>query len=414
MVHLSTLAPWAKGMPRGFAQVAVGDDGWVAQGMDQQEKTAGLWYLQQQGQQWTLVLQGDWSPALWQGQGERPPSAATLLAACPDSLAQLHLNLESLEGWSDTLLPALVYGVGEGLQARGASLEIDTQDHSLQALLKLAQPVTVDAKAGPEPSRLERLGLLAMGWETTIRAAAVSTQAFGGGLLRLATGRASMRGQDLLEAMYRSGTQALPIITLVSLLVGSILAFVGALQLRTFGAEIYIAEMVGIAVAREMAAMMTAIVMAGRTGAAFAAHLATMQVNEEVDALKTLGVPPSDFLALPRVLGLTLMMPLLFLYSAVISIAGGLLVALFALGLEPMIFVQRIIDGVALHHFAIGLFKSVCFGVLIGVVSCHMGLAAGRSAAAVGQAATRAVVVSIVGIILVDSLFAIVSTYSGF
>lgn len=382
--------------------------------MNQQQQAPSLWTLQQQGQQWTLVLRGDWSPALWQQPGDRPPSAQAVLAACPASLTQLQLDLQSLDSWSDTLLPALIYNLRQGLAARGGSLQMDTTDSSLNALLELAQPVTASETQTPAPSLLERLGLHVMGWESAIRAAAVSTQSFGGGLARLATGRARMRWQDLLDAMYQSGTQALPIITLVSLLVGSILAFVGALQLRTFGAEIYIAEMVGIAVAREMAAMMTAIVMAGRTGAAFAAHLATMQVNEEVDALKTLGVPPTDFLALPRMLALTLMMPLLFLYATVISITGGLLVALFALGLEPMIFIQRVLDGVALHHFAIGLLKSVCFGALIGLVSCHIGLAAGRSAAAVGQAATRAVVVSIIGIIVVDSLFAIVSTYTGF
>lgn len=381
-----------------------------------------LWSLQEAQGQWILSLHGHWSAALRDapqqhaqpdGNPSLPPSAEAVLRQCPSSLKQLTVDTRALVSWNSAMLPALLYGLRQRLQTRGGALVFAPEAPSLQALMELAQKEPDDGPPRPSTPWVERLGEAVIGWEQSVRAGAMSVLACLGSLARLCTGQARMRGRDLLEVMNDCGTRALPIITLVSLLVGSILAFVGALQLRDFGAEIYIAEMVGIAVAREMAAMMTAIVMAGRTGAAFAAHLATMQVNEEVDALKTLGVSPYEFLALPRVLALTLMMPLLYIYAAVISMAGGLLVSLMALGLEPAIFVQRILDGVALQHFAIGLLKSLCFGLLIGIVSCHVGLASGRSAAAVGLAATRAVVVSIVGIILVDSLFAIVSTYTG-
>ncbi|MDX1588096.1 MAG: ABC transporter permease [Oleiphilaceae bacterium] len=390
--------------------------------MKPQSDSQPLWSLQGEEAQWTLSIQGHWSAQLRNAPPERdhpgasplrPPSADAILAACPDSLQRLTVETHGLQSWHSAMLPALLYNLREKLEARQAELVIHSEEPSLQALMELARPDEHPPETSRPLSLLEQLGQRALDWELAISAGALSLAEFIAGLGRLCVGRARMRWRDLLDAMSESGTQALPIITLVSLLVGSILAFVGALQLRDFGAEVYIAEMVGIAVAREMAAMMTAIVMAGRTGAAFAAHLATMQVNQEVDALKTLGVSPFDFLSMPRMLALTLMMPMLYIYACVISMGGGLLVALMALGLEPAVFVQRILDGVALQHFAIGLLKSLCFGALIGLVSCHVGLASGRSAAAVGQAATRSVVISIVGIILIDSLFAIISTYTG-
>src|SRR5262249_42661737 len=138
-----------------------------------------------------------------------------------------------------------------------------------------------------------------------------------------ARGAARFRRSDFLQILQECGGQALPIVSLISFLVGVILAYVGAIQLRTFGAQVYVADLVGIAMTREMGAMMAAIIMAGRTGAAFAAQLGTMQVNEEIDALQTLGIPAMEFLVLPRMLALALMMPLLGLYADLMGILGG-------------------------------------------------------------------------------------------
>ncbi len=378
--------------------------------MTQNDTAQPLWHLDRQGESAVLVLRGHWEP----GEDSEFPSADSILALCPSTVRSITVDGSALEGWYGSTLPALLYGLQQRLDELGGALRIEDLDSSLQSLLGLTRDRIGDAKASQAESFRDQLWRLAASCGHGTFAIGLSLGDYLAALSRLCRGRVSFRGRDLVDVLTQSGIQALPIVALVSLLVGSILAFVGALQLRDFGAEIFIAEMVGIAVAREMAAMMTAIVMAGRTGAAFAAHLASMEVNEEVDALRTLGVDPYDFLAFPRILALTLMMPLLYVFAATISIMGGLLVSMFALGLEPTIYLDRTFQGVALYHFYVGLAKSVCFGALIGMVSCHIGLRSGRSAAAVGESATRAVVISIVGIIVVDSIFAIISTYTGY
>lgn len=377
--------------------------------MIQGDRGEGVWSLTGDGEDCTLILREFWQP----GEGRVFPSADSIVACCPASVKRLRVDASALEGWHGSTLPALLYGVQERLEERDAVLDVAGLDESLQSLLALTRDRIGDAEAPTPQPLLMRMANLALDCGNATVAVGVSLGDYFMALSRLLSGHVSFRARDFVDAMTQSGAQALPIITLVSLLVGSILTFVGALQLRDFGAEIFIAEMVGVAVAREMAAMMTAIVMAGRTGAAFAAHLASMEVNEEVDALKTLGVSPYDFLAFPRILALTLMMPVLYLYAAAVSILGALLVSMLALGLDPVIYLDRTFSDVSVHHFYIGLLKSICFGALIGMVSCHIGLRSGRSAAAVGDSATRAVVISIVGIIAVNSVFAIIGTYTG-
>ena len=377
--------------------------------MRQEQSAEPLWSVSADGDSAILVLQGDWQP----GEGPAFPSASAVLKACPKRIKRLDVDAAELESWHGSLLPALLYGLETQLAEKGAALHTDSLDQELQALLDLTRDRIGDAGRPPTAPLLERLWQVLLDCGNATYGVGVSVALYVMALAQLVSGKVGFRARDFVDALTQSGVQALPIITLVSLLVGSILAFVGALQLQDFGAEIYIPEMVGVAVGREMAAMMTAIVMAGRTGAAFAAHLASMEVNEEVDALKTLGVSSYDFLAFPRILALTLMMPLLYLYAAAISMLGALMVSMLALELEPAIYLGRTFEKVALYHFYIGLFKSVCFGALIGMVSCHIGLRSGRSAAAVGESATRAVVISIVGIIAVDSVFAIISTLTG-
>lgn len=226
-------------------------------------------------------------------------------------------------------------------------------------------------------------------------------------------GRWRFRGSDMARVSADCSARAVPIITVVNLLVGAILAFVGAVQLIKFGAGIFVADLVGIAVAREMAAIITAVVMAGRTGAAFAAELATMQVNEEVDALEVLGLNAVDFLVLPRVIALLLVMPLLYVYGCVTGLIGGMLVAAGMLDLSPLAYLDRTVEALRWTHLTLGLTKSLVFGGLIGMVGCYCGLHAQRNAAGVGIATTQAVVTTVVGVIVIDSVFAICANALG-
>lgn len=230
---------------------------------------------------------------------------------------------------------------------------------------------------------------------------------------RLVTGQARFPAADLALVVQDTGIRALPIVALIATLIGLIMAFVGSVQLTRFGAGIFTADMVAIAMLREMGAVMTAIIMAGRTGAAFAAELATMQVNEEIDALGTLGIDPIDYLVLPRVLGLTLMMPLLCLYADFLGILGGGVIGLTILDIPLLEYWTRTVSAVNFPNLIIGVVKAAVFGSLIGLAGCLRGLTAGRSAAAVGMATTSAVVTAIVMIVVFDGLFAVVLNFLG-
>jgi phospholipid/cholesterol/gamma-HCH transport system permease protein len=192
-----------------------------------------------------------------------------------------------------------------------------------------------------------------------------------------------------------------------------ILAFVGAIQLRTFGAQIYVADLVGIATVREIGAIMTGVIVTGRVGAAFAAELGTMQTNEEIDALRTLGLPPIDFLVLPRLLALTLMMPLLCVYADLMGILGGLVVAATMLDIDPVLYHLQTVRAVRMNDLLLGLFMSGVFGVIVALTGCMRGLRSGRSAAGVGVATTSAVVTGIVGIVVATAVITVVADVLG-
>jgi phospholipid/cholesterol/gamma-HCH transport system permease protein len=223
-------------------------------------------------------------------------------------------------------------------------------------------------------------------------------------LCRLFAGRAQFQKSDLLGFLRDCGPQALPIVTLISLLVGLILAFVGAIQLLMFGAQIYVADLVAVAMVRVMGAVMAAVIMSGRTGAAFAAQLGTMQVNEEIDALKTLGISPMEFLVLPRMLALVIMMPILCVYADIMGILGGLIVGVGMLNLGLVEYLNQTKASLSLSYFWIGLFYAAVFGVLIALSGCLRGMQCGRSASAVGEATTSAVVTSIVAIVVATAV----------
>ena len=221
--------------------------------------------------------------------------------------------------------------------------------------------------------------------------------------MQLVRGRARFRVVDLMLIVQESGAQALPIVSLISFLVGLILAFVGATQLQQFGAQIYIADLVGLGMAREMGAMMTGVIMAGRTGAAFAAQLGTMTVNQEIDALTTMGLNPTEFLVVPRILALVLMMPLLCIYADLIGILGGAAVGVGMLHLDAGQYYQQTLNRLHLLDFVVGLIKGTVFGGVVALAGCLRGMHCGRSASAVGAATTSAVVTAIVWIVVWDA-----------
>jgi len=243
------------------------------------------------------------------------------------------------------------------------------------------------------------------------------TMAFVGDLsltgLKFLAGRARFRRVDFVEIVQDCGANAVGIVTLISFLVGVILAFMGAVQLQQFGASIYVADLVGIGMLREMGAMMTAIIMSGRTGAAFAAQLGTMKVTQETDALTTLGISPLEFLVLPRVIALVLMMPLLCLYSDFMGILGGGFVGVSMLGLSPSTYMRETIHAISFTYLFIGLVKATVYGGLIAMAGCLRGLQCGKSSSAVGDAATRAVVTSIVLVVVACGIFAFITNILG-
>jgi len=235
----------------------------------------------------------------------------------------------------------------------------------------------------------------------------------GGALARGVRGKARYRRSDLWFTVQQVGPDALPIVTLISFLVGVILAYMGALQLVQFGAEIYIADLVAIGMVRELGALMTGIILAGRSGAAFAAQIGTMQVNEEVDALRTLGISPVDFLVLPRLLALVLMMPLLTIYSGVAGVLAGLFVSTTVMGIDGFEYIQQTLRALSFDHFIVGVSKGTVYGVLVALAGCLRGMQCGRSAQAVGEATTSAVVTSILWIVIAASVLTVLYQHLG-
>jgi phospholipid/cholesterol/gamma-HCH transport system permease protein len=233
-------------------------------------------------------------------------------------------------------------------------------------------------------------------------------------LLKFLSGRACYRRKDLIRILQDCGAQAFPIVSLICLLVGLILAFIGAVQLQMFGAEIFVANLVGIGMVRVLGAVMAGVIMAGRTGAAFAAQLGTMQVNEEIDALRTLGISPMEFLVIPRMVALVLMMPLLCLYADFMGVLGGLIVGVGMLDLNLMEYVNQTRAAVHLDNLWIGLVHSVVFGVLVALSGCLRGMQCGRSSSAVGFATTSAVVTGIVAIVIATAVITLICNVLGF
>jgi phospholipid/cholesterol/gamma-HCH transport system permease protein len=358
-----------------------------------------------------LVLSGEWKTGL-----PVPSAVATFGSLIEGSrIRKISFDSRDLAAW-DTSLVGFVHQLSRQCASVGIEVVPGGLPGGARRLLKLAAAVPPTTDADKTVAKLSFLGRIGEAGLAAYRTT-LNTLEFVGDLAlsfkRLLRGKARFRKADILEVIQACGWQALPIVSLISILVGLILAFVGAVQLSLFGAQLYIADLVGIGIAREMGAIMTGIIMAGRTGAAFAANIGTMQVNEEVDALQTLGVSPMDFLVLPRVLALVVMMPLLCVYSDLLGILGGLIVGVGTMDISLIQYLEQTRNALTLTHFSVGLVKSVFFGLIVGLAGCMQGMRCGRSAAAVGQATTSAVVIAIVGIVVADGLFAVLTNVLG-
>jgi phospholipid/cholesterol/gamma-HCH transport system permease protein len=346
----------------------------------------------------------------WRLQDQRPP-AAGFEAQLGSSAGRKRVAFVTtqLDDWDSALVTYLARVV---TLCRERNIEVDASGlpEGARRLLELAfavPPKKDTGKHGEEPPTVTRIGLTVLdlwrGMPEMIRFIGEATQSLG----RFLTGRAQYRLSDLLLVIQEAGPNALPIVSIISFLVGLIVAYMGAVQLAQFGAQIYIADLVAIGMVREMGALMTGIIMAGRTGAAFAAQLGTMQVNEEIDAFKTMGIAPMDFLVLPRMLALILMMPLLTLYSGIVGMLAGLTVAVGVFDISVFEYYQETVRALDLRQFAVGISKGTVYGILIAIAGCLRGIQCGRSAQAVGQATTSAVVTSIVFIVIAASVLTI-------
>lgn len=351
-------------------------------------------------------IEGDWLaraglPGIGAVEGE--------LAATAGAKA-IEFDTAALGRWNSGLMTFILkcYAL---CQTRQLEFRAETLPASVAKLIRLSQVVPEKKDAARKETRtpfLERVGGSAIaaweGGEGMISFIGENVLAF----ISLLRGRAQFRWSDAFLVMQECGPQAIGIVALINFLIGLILAFVGATELTRFGASIYVADLVGIATVREMGCIMTGIIICGRTGAAFAAQLGTMKVNQEIEAFQTFGISPVEFLVLPRMLALILMMPLLCLFADLISIAGGFLISTLMLHITPALYLHRTVEAITLSSFLLGVCKGSYFGVLIALTGCLRGIQCGTNAAAVGQATTSAVVTGITAIIASDGVFAVI------
>ncbi|WP_428491864.1 ABC transporter permease [Rhodopila sp.] len=371
------------------------------------------WQVQPLDGRAILTLTGDWLAQ----SGRIPDFFDTALGQRGDSQTgreTLVLDITGVGRWDSGLI-AFLWDVRRAANDQDVGIDTTGLPESARKLLGLLPDRLAERRTAPRRRfrPLTWLGGQTIGVLTEIGVLSILLGDTTSGGARALSGRARMRAVDLFANIRDAGPSALIIISVVNFLIGAILAFVGAVQLRKFAADIYVANLVGLALVREMAAVMTAIVMAGRTGGAYAARIATMQGNEEIDALQVFGIPVSDYIVLPSILALVFTMPLLYLYGCLVGMMGGFVVSIAMLNVTGPGYLNQTLGAIGFDQFAFGFVKSIAFAILIGVTSCRIGLKAGRSAADVGSAATRAVVTGIVGVIALDSLFAVLANVVG-
>jgi len=364
--------------------------------------TAGLSVTTPAADRLLVKLSGEWKitePLPSTADVEKPLESAK-------GIRRIGFDTKDLGGWDSGLLTFLIK-IFEACAKAKIEVDKDGLPEGVRRLISLATAVPERKGARKEAKKEAFLSMVGGGAVSSYRSLLEILEFVGEASLafaRLLRGKAAFRRSDLWLLLQECGGQALPIVSLISLLVGLILAFVGAIQLKLFGAQVYVADIVAIAMVRVMGAIMTGIIMAGRTGAAFAAQIGTMQVNEEIDALQTMGISPVDFLVLPRMIALIIMMPLLCLYADLMGILGGMIVGVGMLDINPIEYLNRTQETLTLTTVWIGLFHSAVFGVLVALAGCLRGMQCGRSASDVGYAATSAVVTSIVSIIVATAI----------
>ncbi|BFM13318.1 ABC transporter permease [Simiduia litorea] len=349
----------------------------------------------------TLHIRGNWHLG-------SAPEGAQLCALFPLDCKALNLDTRELGQWDSSLAIALLQ-LARRCQKKNIVFRYSESSPALQQLLKLA----LDVPEYEQPTNPVYIGWRAKlrNWLTEHGQSVKEHFIFVGDVclacVKWLSGRANTRASDIFYFIRESGPKALPIVTLISLLVGMILAYLGAIQLRQLGAQVYVADLVSLGMVREMGALMTAVIMAGRTGAAYAAQLGTMQVNEEIDALKVMGVSSLEFLVLPRLLALILTMPLLTIYANTIGMLGGALITT-SMDVSYTQYILQTQQAVDWLDISTGLLKSLVFGVLIAMAGCHAGIRCGRNSTAVGLATTNAVVSAIVYLVVADAAFNII------
>ncbi len=353
-----------------------------------------------------LKLSGVWS--------QNDPKTSFNIPKELKRVKKLAFDLSEVSSW-DTTLIAFILKILKYSKTAGLNIDLDTIPTKQLSIVKLA--LAVPAKDTPKDdtknSFLYNVGHKTEELFSSILGICDFIGEFTLSTLSIIFAKGKLRLRETFAVIQQCGPEALPIVTLISVLIGLILAYIGAIQLKQFGASIYVANLVSVAMLREMGAIMAAIVMAGRTGAAYAAQLGTMQVNEEIDALKTLGISEMGYLVLPRMLALVLMMPFLCLYADILGIGGGAIVGVLSLDLNPELYYNQTIGSITLSDLLVGMVKSSVFGVLIGLAGCLCGIKCARNASAVGNAVTKAVVTSIVAIVVADAVFAVITNVLG-
>jgi len=366
--------------------------------------------LEREGNDLVVGLHGTWQISV------HLPGTTAVTAALESTPSPtcIRFDAETLAGWDSSLL-TFVMEVEDAAEERDVAVDGTGLPEGVRRLVELARTVPErgtrheEQKGGPL-ARLGRLGIKA--YDQVVEETAflgATAQAF----WRFLRGKASYRKSDLRLLIQQAGADALGIASLVSLLFGLILAFVGAVQLQRFGASIYVADLVGVGMVRDMAAFMTAIIVAGRSGAAYAAQLGTMKVTEEIDALRTTGISPMEFLVVPRVVALVVMMPLLTVYADLMGILGGYLVGTGLLNVSSRAYFEQTVSAVNMTHFVPGVIKGTVYGLLVALAGCKQGMAAGGSASAVGDAATKAVVNGVIAIIVACGIAQVISYVFG-
>jgi phospholipid/cholesterol/gamma-HCH transport system permease protein len=328
----------------------------------------------------------------------------------PPKPGALEFDAQALGDWDTGLVKTLI-AIHRSAEANGVAVDDAGLPEGARRLLELA--FAVKEREGARRTATEKPWLQHLGESVLedLRSGRELVDFLGELILsfrRFLSGKATYLKSDVVQHIQEAGAEAFPIVSLISFLIGMIFAFVGVMQLNLFGAGIYTADLVAVAMVREMAAIMTAIIMAGRTGAAYAAQIGTMKVNEEIDALTTLGVNPIDFLVTPRVIALIVMMPLLTMYASLMGIIGGMAVGLIMLDVSLVQYVEQTINAVGLNSLFGGLFKCIVYGTLVALAGCQQGMACGSSAMAVGQSTTKAVVMGIVLIVVSASILTVI------